>query len=710
MSRHAPDTPPATPRPARPAAEVDHGRAAEASFELCGWTLQPRLLEATRASVQVRVEPRLMQLLACLHAARGAAVTRERIMHSVWGHAYVTEDALNRLVSRLRRLLANELACDATIETIPKVGYKLVTGAAAGATRAVPAARPRRRWWAGAATLVALAAAALWLARGAAPAPSVLMDPQRRTMPLTSMPGHEIQATLAPDGRRLAFAHRSDPAQPWDIYVRDVGSDALLRVTAGDGDSLRPAWSPDGHWIAFLRVADTQCELRLVAPIGGPTRVLAPCDATLDEDLAWTPDSAALVFRAPGARGLSRLPLEGGPAMALTAPPAGDYDALPVYAPEGRLLAFARWHNFGVADVYVQQAVGPPARRVTFDNLKVHGLAWDPDGEHLVYSSNRGGGFGLWRTDLQGSPPQAIPVAARTVDGLVISRDGRRMVYEEWRGQANVFTITASAARAAPLAATASTRWDWNPQPTPDGARFAFVSDRSGAAELWLADAAGGPPQRLTSFDGPYVGAPAWSPDLQRIAFESPAADGNFDLYEVALAGGALQRLTNDPAPDRFPHYTPDGRALVYTSRRSGDWQIWRLDLTTHASVQLTRDGGYYGYADADGTLYYARSNEGGLWRLPSDGAASALAIAELQPIDCANWTLQGGALWYVQRDPQEQALLAEYDIAGGVTRVIAPLPRLLYKSGLGVDARGSAWFTAVVSSETDLMLAETAR
>jgi Tol biopolymer transport system component/DNA-binding winged helix-turn-helix (wHTH) protein len=699
----------------------------EAAFELCGWEVQPRMLTAARNGTQVRVEPRLMQLLVCLRAAMGGPVTREAIMAAVWGHGHVTEDALNRLVARLRRLLSEELACDAVIETIPRVGYQLSERAMSRADATTAANAPRdegrpsttdappratSRWplyALGIAVLVTAGALALRMLERTTPPRSVLADPSPRTTPLTSLPGHEIQATLSPDGNQVAFARRVDASVPWDIYVRPIASDTLLRVTDGGGNNLRPAWSPDGQWLAYLHVVDEQCAVRLVSPFGGASRTLAPCDATLDEDLAWTNDSGGLVFRPQNGRGLSRLTLSSGAMEALTEPPDGEHDALPAYSPDGSALAFVRWFNFGVADVYVV-ANRAPEHRVTFDNLKVHGLAWDNDGRHLLYSSNRGGGFGLWRVAPDGGgEPERITVAARTVDAPVLSRDGRRLVYEEWVGQANIFALDTRAAQAQPAPVTASTRWDWNPQPAPDGARFAFVSDRSGPVELWVAADDDGEPSRLTHFGGPYVGSPAWSEDASQIAFESPAAGGNFDIYQVSVDGGAPVRLTDDPAQDRFPHFTPDGRGLLYASRRSGGWEIWRLDLATRASARVTDGGGYFGFEDANGRAWYTKSDAPGLWRVDAPGAAPVLVLPQPEIIDCANWTLQGESIWFVERDAERDAQLAVLDLASGAVRTVAPLPRLLYKSGLAVDANGRVYYSAVVSSETDLVMTETA-
>jgi Tol biopolymer transport system component len=323
-----------------------------------------------------------------------------------------------------------------------------------------------------------------------------------------------------------------------------------------------------------------------------------------------------------------------------------------------------------------------------------------------VYSSNRGGTFGLWRIGLEGGAAQRVPVAARTVDSPVLSRDGRRLVYEEWTGQTNLFVLDSGNVQAPAQPVTASTRWDWNPQPTPDGVHFAFVSDRSGTVELWVADANDGEPRRLTSFGGPYVGSPAWSNDQRQIAFESPATDGNFDVYQVAADGGTPERLTDDPAPDRFPHYTPQDGKLLFTRGAAAignlatrrDHARDRAGYAGRRLLRLRRPGG---------DVTCPGSNERACASIPP--AARRRWSCDLEPIDCANWTLQGNRLWYVRRDAERDAQLAVLDLASGETRQVAALPRLLYKSGLGVDGGGRVYFASVVSSETDLLMTEIA-
>jgi hypothetical protein len=76
------------------------------------------------------------------------------------------------------------------------------------------------------------------------------------------------------------------------------------------------------------------------------------------------------------------------------------------------------------------------------------------------------------------------------------------------------------------------------------------------------------------------------APEVERLAVR-PDADGPREEWpQVSVDGGMPVRLTDDPAQDRFPHFTPDGRSLLYTSRRSGDWEIWRRDLATRVHAR----------------------------------------------------------------------------------------------------------------------------
>ena len=684
-------------------------------YRLCDWLVQPALNRLVRGGQELRLEPRVMQVLACLLEAQGQPVTRDTLMQRVWGHEFVTEDALNRTVSKLRKCIADELGCDAEIETIPKTGYRLLQPEAATMPAAppVPPKRLSRRAWVISLPLLGVALCIFLLARERHDDTGLVVsaDPQATVQPLTSLEGMEIDPALSPDGSRVAFSWEEDTSansHQYHVYVRSLYSETLLQLSNGDGHEFMPHWSPDGSEIVYADIDDMTCSLFSVSPLGGASRKLADCDKYDGDSMGWSPDGATLAMRSPDYKGIDFLTVATGARRHFTeVPPTEQQDTDPAFSPDGSLLAFVRWHASGVANLYVVPVSGGEPKRLTFDNLKIEGLTWEPDNRHLVFSSNRGGPFGLWRVDIDGNPAQRVPQANRSAYTPMLSRDGRQLVYEEWTGATNIFSVDPAAPAAEAAEITLSTRMNWNPAVSPDGKRLTFASDRSGSSEIWVTDRKGEDALKLTAFGGPYTSGPAWSPDGEHIVFDSPAVDGNFDIYEVEAQGGTVKRLTTAPLEDRFPHFSPDGEWIYFSSRRSGSWEVWRMPAgggDTKAE-QVTFEGAYYSQPGADGAVYFSRETAEGIWR-QKPGGKPELVVPDLEPEDCSNWILAKDRIWYVQRPDRGPPNLAMHGYAaGGEGRKLIPLPMLSYKTGLGLTPDGKILLAEVVSNEADLML-----
>jgi Tol biopolymer transport system component len=76
---------------------------------------------------------------------------------------------------------------------------------------------------------------------------------------------------------------------------------------------------------------------------------------------------------------------------------------------------------------------------------------------------------------------------------------------------------------------------------------------------------------------------PAWSPDAQSLVFMSDGRSGNWDVYLLPLpsidAPGPVEQLTQSPAQDGLPVFSPDGNYIAYASDEGGRWRIWVLPL-----------------------------------------------------------------------------------------------------------------------------------
>jgi Tol biopolymer transport system component len=455
-------------------------------------------------------------------------------------------------------------------------------------------------------------------------------------VPLTSDLGSEVQPTFSPDGNEVAYAWNGPAQDNWDIYVKMVGSDSRLRLTSGPEPDVLPSWSPDGRFIAFLRVFRQQrkCQILLIPPIGGQERIVSEGD--YDGPLAWSPDGRWIVASSPmaprGPWGLVAVDVATGNRHRLTKPTHENWEDFdPAVAPCGRSVVFAR--DLGSTSELYRLPLKPDfTSDAEPEPLTAHhrwtGMpAFTPNGNAVVYSSGiKDDIASLWVLPLSpGAQPKLLfrsdsscyqPALSRRRNRLAFSV-GRIFRVDTWR-----LDITPDFKPAGPpVRLISSTHTDYNAQYSPDGKRIVFHSTRSGASEIWASDADGTNTVRLTNFNAPITGSPRWSPDGQWIVFDSNK-EGQFEVYRVRANGGTPEQLTHDPANDAVASYSRDGRSIYFMSNRSGSSQVWKMDADGRNPRQITRNGGYLGFESFDGRwLYYSQADgDSPLNRVPVDG------------------------------------------------------------------------------------------
>jgi serine/threonine protein kinase/sugar lactone lactonase YvrE len=515
------------------------------------------------------------------------------------------------------------------------------------ASAAAPTSTRRPTVWRTVAGLVLLAGVAafalIWHAsRPQAPEPR---EAPLQAVPLTTYPGREEEPTFSPDGSHVAFTWDGENQDNPDIYVKAIGSEQPLRLTSDPARDGSPAWSPNGTQIAFLREKPGGAsEVRLVPPTGGPERRVGEVAAPAEYGLAWSPDGRQLAVadRASPEEpfGIFLLDTEKGTKERLTSPPSPAPpltigDAWPAFSPDGRTLAFKRWLKAGSSVLLVPARGGEP--RDLAPALVGGRVAWAFGGEEIVFaaqpfvsegappgpSSGVSTGASLWRISVGGGQARQLEGSANAVD-VAVSVGRSHLAYSQETMDWDIWRLDLHRKGGAQARFIASTKGEFNPQFSPDGQRVAFVSDRSGPNEVWVADGQGGHPLRLTSSArGGDVASPRWSPDGRSIAFESSTeSEEGRHVYVISASGGPPRRVTTASSVDVTPSWSRDGRWIYFGSYRTGQWQVWKVPSDGERpgnARQVTRRGGFAPIESIDGKYLYF-STEGPETRRPRSG------------------------------------------------------------------------------------------
>ena len=684
-------------------------------FRLHGRLVDPSLNRVTSEGQTVQVEPKIMHVLVTLADRPGEVVTRDELMASVWPGVFVTDDVLHRAIRELRRLFDDDAEQPAVIETIRKRGYRLIAPiervdrppipASVVPTPPLPSLPAERRRAGGpslawmprfaaiAALLVAATLAGIVMLRfGMARPASVDTEARVRFTPFTSEPGNEVDPALSASGR-LAYVARGEDGRA-HLFTRTSPDARAVQITQGADREYAPVWSPDETQIAFVQRRDGACAIRVASADGSRARDLVPCASPEELKMSWSPDAASLAITAGAATFASPAHIEivkiaTGERRAVTAPPPGHIgDTSPAFSPDGRQLAFVRNISGGLGDVFITSVDGRDPTRVTSDNADVLGVDWEPDGRHLVFSSDRSGGISLWRAPVTGGTPVLLAGGGAKVKHPSIARRAGVIAYEDWHYEINLVETAADGVPTPTPVSPTSDRWNFHPQISPDDTRLAFQSTRSGDYEIWIADRSGRDARQVTESRS-YKSLPRWSADSRRLVFASRVA-GQTEIVVLDVDAGTARTISVEATNASAPSWSHDGRHVYFGSPRSGTWQVWRVEVAGGPATQITTDGGYAAQESIDGRwLYYTRLDRPGLLRRPVSGGADEMVATNVRAENWPNWgVLQRGVFfltWPDDGDPQ----LAIVDTVGAPPRLLTRLAEYAW-SGIAVSRDGA--------------------
>jgi Tol biopolymer transport system component len=439
----------------------------------------------------------------------------------------------------------------------------------------------------------------------------------------------------SPEGAWIAFVRVDLADYGTELWVARRDGTRLHRLVAGLGTMSEVAWSADGRWIAFVDDRRGAGGIFAVAPNGRRLHRLVPWPASSP---AWAADGRlafagrdGIYVQRPGSR--ARRVLRD----------AGD----PAWSPDGRRLAFTRYAGI-LPHLYVANADGTRAHRLPAPASRCGEDApdWSPDGRWILLAT-------------------CLPWDELTTVAAVVRPNGRAFhhlfradVYNgrlAWtdRGSGVVYSdpgeqiqlVRRDGSRRHPLFAgppgdsgpptwlpdgellTGCTTW------APDGRRCAYADDQDGISVTDLDANTTTTILEGDGHDGPSMFAPSWSPDGRTIAYAAgDGSSGELALYD--LASGRTQSLGQETTG--AIDWSPDGRRLVYDDGGS----VFAVDVATGQARRLLANAQEAAWSP-DGTLLaFVRGRGTGaeLWLARIDGTHQLRLTHDRCPDRLPDW------------------------------------------------------------------------
>jgi len=437
----------------------------------------------------------------------------------------------------------------------------------------------------------------------------------KNVSPWSNDEGSNLTAqAFSPDGKQIAYTtdqQAEDKEWLTVLKIRTLDGSGLRTLFSGNGekDYIEPLnWSPDGAFLLALRIQKEATDLVLISTADGALRILRsiPEGSLSLEKTAFSPDGRFIAFN---------LMREGRPAQ-------GEIFLMTV---DGR-------NEVPVA--------GHPA-----DDLLVD---WTPNGQGLVFLSDRSGTWDVWSVAVAGGKPQGDPELLRKEFGrdfsiLGLSPDGSLYYKNEtylgrlYRGEMDLETGQALVAPAPVM-----TRYTGPPimlSWSPDGRNLAYLSRRGFArsgSNLPTVQSTATGEERVLTPRLRFFNQISWAPDSRSLVGIGYGATGKLGAFKIDIETSAPTRLADEVIA---PRLCPDGKTMLYVK---GGPVVMKRNLETGEESEVVKIKG----------MNYDLSPDGQSIVHWGDGVAQVTSVGggaprELYrgPVTYARWTGDGRSI-----------------------------------------------------------------
>ena len=471
--------------------------------------------------------------------------------------------------------------------------------------------------------LVLLAAAGYGIYRTVATRPSSTPFQAMQIDRLT-LTGTVRDVAISPDGKYVGYVQDENGEQ--SLWLRQAATGSSVQIVPTNGqDFVGVTFSADGNFIDYVRFEKQPVgysALYQVPALGGePQRLVYDIDTAI----SFSPDGKQFAFvRGDPSKGQTHLMIanaDGSNVHTLASRPLPGFtiglSGGPAWSPDGKLIASAAQTSGAQFDAVIVSVADGAQKPLTGRSWARAGrMAWTPDGSSLILTASNqqspGASQQIWQVSYPSGSVRRVTNDLNNYAGISLTSDGSGLVTVLTNISANLWVapkgnaadarqITSSAASDAGLGGVI-----WS----GDG-KLVFTASSGNQGGLWAVSTQAGIPTHLTNDAQGYF-LPAACGSSGTIVFSSNRS-GNINVWRMDGAGGNLRQLTNGKT-DILPACTADGRWVYYASIASGTPNIWKVSIDGGTPTKVSKDLSMGPKISPDGKWLAAvtYANEGG--------------------------------------------------------------------------------------------------
>ena len=601
-----------------------------------------------------QLEPMAVELLSYFCQHNDQIISKDQLIDQVWLGRIVTDNAVSKLITKLRKAFNDNARQPKFIATFPKKGYKFIAPAiplieidpaknqSAPVTNELETTEIENTQISDLTEkqnsaiqaensptvsnkpdslfdkriglfilLLLVVFVAIFIGKKALQEKQSLLTHAKA---LTSAAGNEYSPSVSPDGSRIAYM--SFKAERMHLMIKDIANQQTVEIKHEEGAGVGPAsWSFDGRLLVYLVATPERCQYFMRSIEGlkvGEAQLIHNCPAGSYGKIAFTHDNNRLIFTESdggnSAYSLFEINLKTQKKTRLSQPEIflGGNSQFDMHPTENKLLISSpdkqQWEGFYSLDLESNEL------QLLFkqDAYICCGI-WSHDGNRVVLMGEYPA-YQILSYDLAGKDNKVIYSGSRKIDRPIRHSNGQDYLFISGQQNSNVRVFDLIDKQHQVIAdATVDDRLaTFAHQQEAKRRKVAYVSLATGNEEIWLTDIISSQRKKLTDFnDSRHYVDLQWSPNdklLIALTFN--------EIHLIDASSGKFERLKLPQTEIRGVSFKDD-KTLAFSRKNQGKWQVYFYQLDSHSVLPAAPKWQYIQFAsNKENTLWFDQNKQ----------------------------------------------------------------------------------------------------